>query len=123
MGKPDSKSNDVDNNWPENLDAMQAAEDYHELLFENDQVRVLDTNIAPGKTVPVHTHRWPSVMYVMSVCDFIRYDAKGNVLLDTRKLESKPKVGQVMWSPPLEPHSLENIGDENIRVISVELKK
>ena len=108
--------------WPEGLDAMTAATDNHKILFENERVRVLDTNIPPGETVPLHTHRWPSVMYVMSFSDFIRYDEKGGVLLDSRTLPSKPNAGEVMWSSPLEPHTLKNIDSTDLRVISVELK-
>jgi len=108
--------------WPEVLDAMKAATENHRILFENERVRVLDTNIPAGETVPLHTHRWPSVMYVMSFSDFVRYDDQGGVLLDSRTLSSKPNAGEVMWSPPLEPHTLKNIGSADLRVISVELK-
>ena len=31
-------------------------------MFENDRVRVLEVRIAPGETVPVHTHRWPALI-------------------------------------------------------------
>ncbi len=106
----------------EGSDAMFAAPAYHQLLFENDRVRVLDTVIESGDTVPLHTHRWPSVMYVMSFSDFVRYDADGNILLDSRTLDSKPKPGEAMWSPPLGPHTLENVGTGELRVITVELK-
>ena len=70
--------------WAEELDALQAAAAYHFLQMENEQVRVLETRIPAGHTVPVHTHRWPCVFYVLSWSDFVRRDAKGNVLLDTR---------------------------------------
>lgn len=108
--------------WPERLDAMTAATKYHRILFENERVRVLDTHIAPGDTVPLHTHRWPSVMYVMSFSDFIRYDAHGNVLLDSRTISSKPQPGEIMWSSPLEPHTLKNTGSIDLHVVSIELK-
>ena len=45
--------------WPDELDAVIAAPLHHKLIFENGQMRLLDTRIAPGDTVPVHTHRWP----------------------------------------------------------------
>jgi hypothetical protein len=38
----------------------------HQLLLENDRVRVLLTTIPRGATTPIHTHRWPSVEYVPS---------------------------------------------------------
>ena len=48
------------------LDAMIAAPDYHEVLLENDRVRVLDTRLGPGERTPVHTHASPAALYVMS---------------------------------------------------------
>jgi len=53
---------------PEELDALRAAPGHHTLLFENDRVRVLDANIAPGDTVPLHTHRWPGALYILRFC-------------------------------------------------------
>jgi hypothetical protein len=107
LGK-NTKANNPAETWPEGLDAMRAVPDHHRELFENERVRVLDTSIAPGETVPLHTHRWPSVMYVMSFSDFIRCDHQGRILLDSQNLSSKPQPGEVMWSSPLETNSLKN---------------
>lgn len=108
--------------WPAALDALVAAPDYHKLLMENEHVRVLDTRIPPGETTPVHTHRWPSVFYVLSWSDFVRYDGAGQVLVDTRKGDNFSEPPAALWSDPLPPHSLENVGDADIHVISVEMK-
>jgi len=107
--------------WPEELDALRAAPRHHALLFENDKVRVLDTNIAPGETVPLHTHRWPGALYVLSFSHFVRRDAAGAVLVDSRQL-GKPSEGTALWSDPLPPHTLENVGERDLHVISVEVK-
>ena len=107
--------------WPDELDALVAAPDNHLLMLENDHVRVLDTHIAPGATTPLHTHRWPATLYVVSGDDFVRRDEHGIVLLDTREAEAVGS-GPAFWSPPLGPHTLENVGPATIRVVSVELK-
>ena len=60
---------------PDSLDALIAAPRHHQLLFENEFVRVLDTNIPPGEKTSVHTHRYPASLYFISLSDFIRYDA------------------------------------------------
>ncbi|HET7621962.1 MAG TPA: hypothetical protein VFK39_08670 [Gemmatimonadaceae bacterium] len=70
--------------WDEALDALVAAPAQHRLVFENAHVRVLDTQIAPGERTPVHTHRWPAAHYVVRGSDFVRRDAAGAVLVDTR---------------------------------------
>jgi hypothetical protein len=108
--------------WPTELDAMAAAPDHHELLLENDRVRVLDSLVKPGESTPVHTHEWPSVLYVIGFSDFVRRDAQDNVLFDSRESADKPVSGQAFWSEPLRPHYVANVGTEEIRVISVELK-
>lgn len=109
--------------WPAALDAMAAAPDHHRVLLENDQVRVLDTRIGPGETTPVHTHCWPAVLYIQSWSDFVRSDEDGNLLLDSRTLESKPSTGMVLWSAPLGPHTACNVGDGALHVIAVEVKR
>lgn len=107
--------------WPDSLDALVAAPGHHTLLMENERVRVLDTRILPGDMTPVHTHRWPCVYHVQSWGDFVRRDGEGNVLVDTRKGDrSTPPTA--LWGEALPPHSLENVGDTVIHVVSVELK-
>ena len=105
--------------WSAELDALVAAPKQHRLLLENDRVRVLDTEIAPGERTPVHTHRWSAVHYIVSWSDFVRRDPDGAILVDTRGRE--PMSG-ALWGPPLGPHSLENVGSRPLRVISVEVK-
>jgi hypothetical protein len=109
--------------WPPELDALTAAPGNHQLLLENDRVRVLLTTIPRGATTPVHTHRWPSVEYVLSSSNFVRRDADQNVLLDTRAADAAPHISDVLWSDPFPPHSLENVGDTELRVIMVEIKQ
>jgi hypothetical protein len=107
--------------WPDELDALRAAPEYHTLLLENDTVRVLDTCVLPGQTVPLHTHRWPSTLYIVSWSDFVRRDADGAAVVDSRG-KTKMDKGSAVWSDPLGPHTLENVGDAELRVISVEMK-
>ena len=108
--------------WALGLDALVAAPKYHRLLFENDRVRVLDTRIAPGETVPLHTHRWPAVHQVVSWSDFIRRDAAGTVTADTRGKPAPAGSPAMLWGGPLPPHTLENVGSVELHVISTELK-
>jgi hypothetical protein len=108
--------------WPDSLDALIAAPDHHRLLLENEEVRVLEVRIAPGQFVPLHTHRWPSVVFTLSADDFVRRDTEGKVLLDTRITPFPTPRPEADWLPPLPPHSVENVGTNDIRLFSVELK-
>jgi quercetin dioxygenase-like cupin family protein len=85
-------------------------------------VRVLQTHIPVGATTPVHTHRWPSIEYVLSGSHLVRRDGDGNVNVDTRVTRAPLRASEATWAEPLPPHSAENVGDVEIRVLMVELK-
>ena len=116
-------SRPTDWEWPEELDALTAAPANHQLLLENDQVRVIETVVPIGEATPVHTHRWPSVEYVLSATEFVRRDGEGNVVFDTRAAHAQLRAAEVLWSGPFPPHSVENVGDAELRVIMVEIKQ
>ena len=103
------------------LDALSAAPEHHDVLFENDRVRILDAKLAPGQRTPVHTHEWPAALYVLSWSDFLRRDENGNILFDSRD-RPPPSVGSGLWVDPLPPHSAENIGSADLHLIAVEVK-
>jgi len=109
--------------WPDDLDAMIAAPGFHTVLYEDHRVRVLDGRVPPGATVPVHTHRWGGVLYILGASDFVRRDPDGNVLADTRASNSTPVVGTAVWGGPLSPHSFENVGNGEFRTLTVEMKE
>ena len=104
------------------LDALIAAPQHHTLLFENEFVRVIDANIPAGEITNIHTHCYAASLYFISWSDFMRYDADGNVLLDSRSLETTPLPGSAVWSKPLAAHVLKNIGENELHVICVEIK-
>ena len=106
--------------WPDSLDAMIAAPKHHRLVLENDRVRVLDTLIPVGDTVPVHTHRWPAVYYTIQAGEFLRRDGEGNLLFDSRTAPGRASANFVDCLPP---HSVENVGSTDIRLISFEMKE
>jgi mannose-6-phosphate isomerase-like protein (cupin superfamily) len=112
-----------DATWPPELDALVAAPKHHVLMLENERVRVLNTTINPGERTPVHTHRWAAVHHVLSWSAFVRRDANGAVLLDTRLADPADSHSHILWGMPLGPHSLENVGTTPLHIISVEIKE
>lgn len=108
--------------WPEHLDAVIAAPKHHRVLLENASVRVLETRIAPGETVPLHTHRWPATHYFVAAGEIVRRDEAGAIMVDSRVNSGGGKAGEAVWSGPLGPHTLENVGSRLVHVISVEVK-
>jgi hypothetical protein len=108
--------------WPAELDALIAAPKHHKLLLENETVRVLDTLIRPNEITALHTHKWPATLYILSWSDFVRYDDKNNIVVDSRNFDKSPVPSSAFWTEPLAPHRLENVGNNDIHVISVEIK-
>jgi quercetin dioxygenase-like cupin family protein len=113
-------SNTSNTEWPDELDALVSVPEHHKLLMEMI-LRVIDTLIKPGEVTHIHTHKWPASLYVISWSNFIRYDAEGNVTVDSRKLSQTPLPASAIWSEA-KPHALENIGENDIHIISVEIK-
>jgi hypothetical protein len=122
MAAPAKPASTAEWPWPDSLDAMIAAPQYHKLLLENDRVRVLDTVIPVGDIVPVHTHRWPAVYYTIVPGDFIRRDGEGQILFDSRTVPGMLTASAANFIECLPPHSVENVSGTEIHLISVELK-
>ena len=115
-------SNSTDIEWDESRDAVAAAPEHHRVIFENEYVRVLDSRIKPGETVPLHTHRWPSIVYTLENSDFVRTDAESGRVLDSRSMSIEIEIDSAISLPPVGPHSVKNVGSKEIRAISVEIK-
>lgn len=64
----------------------------------------------------------PDVQYITSLADFVRRDADGKVLVDSREIDIPGDTPLVWWSEPVPPHTLENVGDHVIHAIVIELK-
>ncbi|WP_425411064.1 hypothetical protein [Hyphococcus sp.] len=109
--------------WPAELDAVAAAPDNHKILLENDAVRVLEVTVTPEEVEPLHSHRWPSVLYIQEAGHFTDNDADGNTIFDTRELDTPLTFPLTMWKEPEAPHSVVNLSDDvPIRLIRVEIK-
>jgi quercetin dioxygenase-like cupin family protein len=113
---------DSSTNWPAELDATIASADHHRQVMENDSVRVLETIIKPGEITKLHTHQWPAATYFLSCSDMVRRDEHGEVLFDSRTAEIQRQAGVAAWTPILGPHTLENVGANDIHVVTVEVK-
>ena len=107
---------------PHGLDGPIAAPGHHRVAFENDRVRVVDTVIRAGDTAPLHTHLVPHVLIVTSGSQFVRRDATGAVLVDTREQGPDFRMPAVAWNDGIGPHTLENVGPDDIVTTAIELK-
>ena len=103
---------------PEELDAVAAAPDNHEVLIDNDRVRVVRVTIKPGELERMHTHKWPSVFIITSLPKIVYY---------TEKMQAVPPSGTRREGIPIfiEPegvHAVENQDTRPFEGIRIELK-
>jgi hypothetical protein len=106
--------------WPDSRDAVIAAPQHHKVLSGNERVRVLEVRIAPGESGAAARAPLASSIYVARQSDFLGRDHHGNLLFDSRTLGPPPSRWR-KWTPHLPPHSAENIGSNEILLMSTEL--
>jgi len=105
--------------WTPENDALAAAPQNHKLLFENDDVRVLEVTVPPGVREPLHAHRYPSVLYYISAAHMKEY-SPGVPAVDRGHKDD----GAVIFLPIGPPHQMENLeSGKPLKAIRVELKK
>lgn len=112
-----AQSTDADRWWKPELDALTAAPQNHKLLFENDEVRVLEVTVAPGTREPMHVHRYPAIIYIDSSPHLVEYLQDGT----SRDLGERPSGAR--WLPIAQGHAMENVGTAPLHAVRVELKK
>jgi oxalate decarboxylase/phosphoglucose isomerase-like protein (cupin superfamily) len=94
--------------------SQDVAGDSHQVIFENEQVRVLAVHFKPGQVAPMHSHP-ANVSYFLT-------DGKLKVTLpDGKVIERSPKAGTAGWSDAT-THVAENIGATDFQQVQVELK-
>jgi hypothetical protein len=110
--------------YPDSLDAVVAAPKFHRVLFENERVRVLEVTVGPHEREPLHTHRWPSVLYKEQVGKGRYYNTAGKLSFESTKSYRKgPDLVRARWQEPEGPHAVENTDEVTDRFIRVELKQ
>jgi len=85
------------------------------VLLDNEHVRVLEIQLAPGEKTGMHSHP-ENVLYFMT-------DSKGkSTLSDGTSKVMESKAGEARWSEAV-THDVENVGKTTTKVLQVELKE
>ena len=98
-------------------DPIKVAPNQYKLIAENDDVRVIEVNLAPGAKTATHSH--PAVMSVLLSPGVVKWTQPSG-----QSSQSPPdlKRGSVV-TLPAETHVSENMGKTTLRAIVVEFKK
>jgi beta-alanine degradation protein BauB len=97
-------------------DPMTAAPKvYKKILLENEKVRVMEVEIAPGDVVPMHSHP-DHVIYALT-------DGKLEITAkDKAATVAEIKAGEAMFMPAV-THTGKNIGETILKLIVTEVKQ
>ena len=95
-------------------DPLETDPDLYHLLFENDEVRVIEYRDEPGDRTTPHQHPG-SVMYTLS-------SFRRRLHTEGTARDVELSAGTVHWLPP-QIHAGENIGDTPTHVLFVEIKR
>jgi len=95
-------------------DPVKVDSKHYKVVFENDQVRVLHIQYAPGEKSPMHHH--PD-----SVAVFLGDQRAKFTYPDGKTEEVTAKAGEARWIPA-GAHEPENISDKPLEVVLVEVK-
>ncbi len=118
--------------FPDGYDAVQAAPNSHRVIFENALVRVLEVTMPPpGKTEPMHHHRWPSFFLDWDTggpSPHIRYHRGDGTVVDhpSHTEPTHPGHWTVHWMKPEPMHGIETVelppSQDERGIIRVEIK-
>ncbi len=115
--------------WDPKLDAVAAAPDHHKVIFENEQLRVLDVTLEPNDEEPLHHHRWPSVFVLDSIHPDIydispegeRQPPSRDVMQAVEAWDGKGSL--VVHMAPQALGRVMNSGDKVVHGIRIEMKQ
>ena len=96
-------------------DPVKVAPNKVKVVFENEQVRVIEVRLKPGEKIPMHSHP-PNVTIALSSFKGKWMSSDGDATVRQFNVES------VLWSGPI-THASENLGSTEIHAIAIELKE
>ncbi len=110
------------------LDAVAAAPEMHEVVREDDAVRVLRERLEPGETSGVHIHALPSVIEgeaggAGAQFVYIAYAEVDGALVETSREVVTPAPGRrAVATGPEGPHAIANVGSVPLALLRTEMK-
>jgi quercetin dioxygenase-like cupin family protein len=94
--------------------AATVAPHAYKVLFENEQVRLLEVVMEPGSSTEMHSHP-DNLVYILSDGKYAFRDPSGE------RAEFDVSPGEVFWMGATD-HATDNVGDTTIRALMFEPK-
>ena len=96
-------------------DAVAVSPEIYTVLFENDEIRVMELTYEPEEHDAMHSH--PRYTIVAKEGGTLRIHTEGGDPVDVVIQEDQP-----LLLDPVKAHWGENVGDTTVRIIAVEFK-
>lgn len=108
--------------WDPALDAVTAAPESHQVVYEDDVVRVLSVSLPAGMRERPHHHLYPSIFVIDRFVKIRDYDgATGNEV--PLPLPDKLELPLTLKLSPQALHFVENIDDKPLHATRIEFKQ
>ena len=99
-------------------DMVEVAPQNCKVLFENDQIRLVEVTLKPGEMVPMHSHHSVAIWFASRPAR-AREITPGRG--EPKVIDLQPGHGRFHVGPY--EHSIENVGETLYRSLAIELKQ
>ena len=110
----DDKLRGATSSWKEESGEQAFTGGGKKILFVKDGVRVSESNLAPGATIPSHRHAGPYLLVAVSDLE-LRSEGEGKT-----PISLKLNRGDIQWLPGGYTHTLTNTARNPARLVTVE---
>ena len=109
--------------WDPALDGVLAAPENHQVLHEDDNVRVVSVTVRPGETEKPHHHRWPSIFVIDSMVLELRdFDGATGEEIPLPIPPGELELPLTLRFPPQPLHFVRNDGAKPFHATRIEFK-
>ena len=109
--------------WAPELDAVKAAPSNHKVIFESEELRVLEVTVRPGEREQLHHHPWPSVMVLHKRPTLKNYDKDGNEIRPGAGSPTPTDLPFAARLPAQAAHAVHILDTQPFHAIRVEFKR
>jgi len=102
-------------------DAVVAASQSHDVIFEDDNIRLLSVTIPAGGSAPIHHHELPSVLIIDSYARATE-ELAGGVRVMSEVLPAGAQVPFVLVRGPQAAHTISNTDMTQFHLYRLEFK-
>ena len=107
--------------WDGKLDGVLAAPGNHQVIYEDDSIRVVSVTIRPGEKEPVHHHRLPAVFVIDRLVKLRDFDAGGREI--PLPIPDKFDLPLIVKFPPQPAHAVHNEDTATFHATRIEFKR